>query len=163
VKSNLWLKKAGMISVAMFILLASIAGCHKESSGKNIKMVNLDTAYSVTQTNGQIDWRRYTPEKTFTPDHSSALWVVFSFSNALHGKVINVKGNIYIVQNGLLIDQKSKDVNWTDSADNTLYWGDVFDVSGYSNGNYTIIVTITDLISATSDSIMKTVTIGTSK
>jgi hypothetical protein len=88
---------------------------------------------------------------------------VFAFSNALHDQAINVKGNIYIVQNGLLKDQRSKDVNWVDSADNTLYWGDIFDISGYADGNYTIIVTITDLISATSDSIMSTFTIGTSK
>jgi hypothetical protein len=160
VKSNGWLKKGSSLLIIGLILLLSVTGCNKSSSAKPFKMDNLATASAVTLTNGQRDWRNYTQKKTFASGYSGEFWVTFSFSNALHDKTVNVKGNIYMVLNGVLIDQKSKDVNLTDSTDNSLFWGDSFDISKYADGDYTVIVTMTDLISATSTSIMNTFKIG---
>ena len=159
-KSSMWLKKAGSLLIIGSILLLALTGCSKSSSGNVIKINNMATASSVTITNGQTDWRNYTQQKTFASAYNGGFWVVFNFSNALHDKAVNVKGNIYIVQNGVLKDEQSKDVSLTDSSDNTLYWGGIFDISQYADGDYTVIVTITDLISGTSASIMNTFKVG---
>ena len=161
-KSTTWLKKGCLLLIIASVLLLALAGCSKSSSDKLFKMDNLATASAVTTTNGQTDWRNYTQQKTFASGYNSGFWVVFSFSNALHNKAVNVEGNIYIVQNGVLKDQKSKEISLTDSTDNILYWGDIIDISKYADGTYTVVVTMTDLSSATSSSMMNTFKVGSS-
>jgi hypothetical protein len=85
---------------------------------------------------------------------------MFEFSNVLHNSNTNVKINLYIVSGGILEDGASKYVDQTDATDNILYRGNKFDISKYNNGDYTVIVTMTDLISATSATMTNTFTIG---
>lgn len=126
----------------------------------SLSVDKLDTASSVTSTNGQIDWRNYTQKDTFASGYSGEFLVMFSFSNALHNKTVNVKGDIYIVSNGVLIDSKNKDVNQTTATNNTLFWGDNFDISKYADGDYMVVINLTDLISGTSTSATNTFKIG---
>jgi hypothetical protein len=147
---------------ALLILSMLPAACSRTQAagGKIIVVDNLVTASAVTQTGGQRDWRNYTQYKIFPSGYSGDFFVVFSFSNALHDKAVNAKANIFILSNGVIKDQKSKDVSLTDSTDNQLFWGDSFDISKYADGTYTVIVTVTDLLSATSSTIMNTFSVG---
>jgi hypothetical protein len=148
-----------MVGVLSIPLLST--GCSKQNtSGTVIKINNVATASSVTTTNGEQDWRNYSQQKSFSSGYSGDFWVMFDFSNVLHNSNINVKINIYIVSGGILEDEASKYVDQTDATDNTLYWGNQFDISKYNDGDYTVIVTMTDLISATSTTTTTTFTIG---
>ena len=153
-----WIFMVGLLSISLLL-----AGCSKQTTtSKFIKINNVATASNITTTNGEQDWRNFTQQKSFSSGYSGDFWVMFEFSNALHNSNINVKINIYIVSGGILEDEASKYVDQTDATDNTLYWGNKFDISKYNAGNYTVIVTMTDLISATSATMMNTFTIGSS-
>ena len=45
--------------------------------------------------------------------------------------------------------EQSKNASITDATDNTLWWGALFDISSYPDGDYSVIVNITDLIAGT--------------
>jgi hypothetical protein len=155
-KRSGWIFMVGLLSISLFL-----AGCSKQTTtSKFIKINNVATASSITTTNGEQDWRNFTQQKNFSTGYRGDFWVMFEFSNVLHNNNINVKINIYIVSGGILEDEASKYVDQTDATDNTLYWGNKFDISKYNNGDYTVIVTMTDLISATSATMTNTFTIG---
>ncbi len=150
----LW--KSELIVISSLILLSLLlSGCQNA-----FKVDSVDTASSVTLTGGQRDWRNYVSQKSFPSGYSGELWVMFNFSNMLHDKVIRVKANIYIVYNGELKAEKNKEANITDSSDNKLWWGDIFDISNYPDGDYSVIVTMTDLIAGTSASLTTTFKVG---
>jgi hypothetical protein len=129
-----------------------LIGCAKPSQNA-LTVDRVDTASSVTRTSsGLLDWRKYSAQDSFPSGYSGEFWVMFSFSNMLHEGKTHVKANIYIVSNGELKAEKSKEANLTDSSDNKLWWGDSFDISGYPDGDYSAIVTVTDLIWGTSAS-----------
>jgi hypothetical protein len=121
------------------------------------------TASNVTTTNGQLDWRQYTQQNTFPSGYSGGLWVMFSFSNMLHEKAVNIKADIYLISNGETKAVKNKAASLTDATDNSLWWGDVFDISAFPDGDYTAIVTITDVIAGTAAAQMTTFNIGAAK
>jgi len=155
-------KKCGLIfMVGLLSISLLLAGCSTQATtGNVIKINNVATASSVTTTNGEQDWRNYTQQKNFSSGYSGEFWVMFEFSNVLHNSNTNVKINIYIVSGGILEDEASKYLDQADATDNTLYWGNQFDISKYNNGDYTVIVTMTDLISATSATMTNTFKIG---
>jgi hypothetical protein len=68
--------------------------------------------------------------------------------------------NIYILSNGELIAEENKEANLTDSSDKKLWWGNMFDISSYPDGDYSAIATVTDLISGTSAALSTTFKIG---
>ena len=154
-------RRGGWILIAGLLLISLLsAGCSKQSANsKVIKIDNLDTASVVTLINGQ-HWQTYNQQKIFPEGYSGEFWVVFECSNILHNNNINIEIDTYIESGGILEDEASKYVDQTDATDNTLYWGNKFDISKYNAGNYTVIVTMTDLISATSATMMNTFTIG---
>ena len=157
-------RRCGLIFIASLLLIPLLlTGCSKQTTtGKFIKINNVATASSITTTNGEQDWRNFKEQKSFSSGYSGDFWVMFEFSNILHSSNINVKINVYIVSGGILEDEASKNVDQTDATDNTLYWGNQFDISKYNNGDYTVIVTMTDLISATSATMTNAFTIGSS-
>ena len=157
-------RRYGCIFLVGLLLVSLLSiGCSKQTTnGKVITINNVATASSITTTNGEQDWRNFTQQKSFSSGYSGEFWVMFEFSNVLHNVNINVKINIYIISGGILEDEASKYVDQTDATDNTLYWGNQFDISKYNNGDYTVIVTMTDLISATSATMTNTFTIGSS-
>jgi hypothetical protein len=114
-----------------------------------LKVDKVATASSVTTTNGQLDWRNYTAQKTFTAGYTGGLWVMFNFSNMLHDKTINVKVDMYLISNGETKAVKNKVSSMTDATDNSLWWGDTFDISGLPAGDYAALVTVTDVIAGT--------------
>lgn len=160
IKSNGCLKKASLVLIIGLLLLFSLTGCSQSSNSQSIKMDKLDTASAVTTTNGQMDWRYYTQKTIFPSGYSGDFWVVFNFSNILHDKNVNVQTSVYIVSNGILEDESNKYINSSNSTDNTLFWGNKFDISKYTAGNYNIIVTVTDLMTGRSASQMNTLKIG---
>jgi len=129
----------------------------------NLKVDKVDTASSVTLTNGLRDWRNYVVQESFPSGYSGEFWVMFSFSNVLHDRKTHIKANIYIVSDGELKAEENKEANITDSSDNKLWWGNMFDISSYPDGNYSVIVTLTDLISGTSASLTTTFKIGSTQ
>lgn len=155
------LRKGWLISISSLILLLLLpAGCANNDTQNAFKVDNVDTASSVTLVGGQQDWRNYVPQKSFPSAYSGEFWVMFNFSNMLHDKVIRVKINIYIVSQGELKAEKNKEVNITNSSDNKLWWGDIFDISNYPDGDYSVIVTMADLIAGTSASLTTTFKVG---
>jgi len=114
-----------------------------------LKIDYLDTTSSITVVNGEIDWRKYVPQKTFTTGAKDGLWVMFGFSNMLHDGKINVKADIYIISDGQLVGWKNNDATLTNSTFNNLYWGDSFDMSTFTPGEYDVLVTIHDIIAET--------------
>ncbi len=115
-----------------------------------LKIDYLDTASSVTSVNGQLDWHKYVTQKSFTAGSQDGMWVMFGFSNMLHSGKVNVKADIYVISNGQIVDWKNNDATLNDSADSELYWGDTFDISTYAAGDYTVLLTVTDIIAGTS-------------
>ncbi len=156
------LRKGWLISISSLILLSLLpAGCANTDLQKNaFKVDSVDTASSVTLTAGQRDWRNYVQQKSFPSAYSGEFWVMFNFSNMLHDQVTRVKINIYIVSQGELKAEKNKEVNRTNSSDDKLWWGDIFDISNYPDGDYSVIVTMTDLIAGTSASLTTTFKVG---
>lgn len=126
-----------------------------------LKIDYLDTASSVTMVNGQLDWRKYVAQKSLTAGSQDGLWVMFGFSNMLHGGKVNVKVDIYIISDGQIVDWKNNDATLSDSTYGSLYWGDTFDISTYAAGDYTILLTIHDIIAGTSTTQKATFIIGT--
>jgi hypothetical protein len=144
----------------ILILLASLLAvcvCRAQSA---FKVNTVDTASNVTLTGGVRDWRNYVPQESFPSGYSGEFWVMFSFSNMLHDGKTHVKVNIYILSNGELIAEENKEANLTDSSDKKLWWGNMFDISSYTDGDYSAIVTVTDLISGTSASLSTAFKIG---
>jgi hypothetical protein len=155
--------KYGWILMALLLIISlTPTACSRTAgaAGKVLIVDNLVTASAIKTINGQKDWRNYTQMKNFPSGYNGDFFVVFSYSNALHNGTINTKGNIYIVSNGVSVDQKIRDVYLTESTDNQLFWGDSFDISKYTDGTYTVVVTITDLLSGASASIKNTFTVG---
>jgi len=147
----------------LILLCLLLIGCANQAQNA-LKVDRVDTASSVTLTSGGLrDWREYTLQRSFPSGYSGEFWVMFSFSNMLHDRTIHVKANIYIVSNGELKAEENKEANITDSSDNKLWWGNSFDISSYPDGDYSVIVTVTDLISGTSASLMTTFKIGGSR
>jgi hypothetical protein len=147
------------LSLIVLALLAVLAMCiyHAQNA---LKVDGVDTASNVTLTGGVQDWRNYTIQDSFPSGYSGEFWVMFSFSNMLHDGKTHVKVNIYILSNGELIAEENKEANLTDSSDNKLWWGNMFDISSYADGDYSAIVTVTDLISGTSASLSTAFRIG---
>lgn len=157
--------KVGRIFISLLILSSLLLnGCTNNTLKVNtLKVDSVDTASSVTLIKEQRDWRTYVQQKSFASGYKGEFWVMFSFSSMLHDKTIWVKAHIYIVSNnGELKGEKNKEATITDSSDNRLWWGDSFDVSSYPDGDYSAIVTITDLIAGTSASRTNTFKIGAS-
>ena len=121
-----------------------------DNPGSGLKIDYLYTASNVTSVNGQLDWHKYEVQKSFIAGSSNGLWVVFGFSNILHDGKVNIKADIYIVSNGQIVDWKNNDASLTESTFNNLYWGDTFDISTIEAGEYTILLTINDIIAGTS-------------
>ena len=145
--------------VCLILLSLLLIGCANHTQDA-LKVDTVDTASSVTLTDGVRDWREYTPQESFPSGYSGEFWVMFNFSNMLHDKVTRVKINIYIVASGELKAETSKYANLTNSSDNELWWGNSFDISGYPDGDYSVIMTMTDLIAGTSASLSTTFKIG---
>jgi hypothetical protein len=145
--------------ILLALLLAVLAVCiyHAQSA---FKVDGVDTASNVTITGGVRDWQKYVLQESFPSGYSGEFWVMFSFSNMLHDGKTHVKVNIYILSNGELIAEENKEANLTDSSDNKLWWGNMFDISSYADGDYSAIVTVTDLIAGTSASLATTFKIG---
>ncbi len=127
------------------------------------KVDSVDTASSVSITNGVLDWTKYTIQESFPSGYSGDFWVMFSFSNMLHNGITNIKANIYIVSNGELKAEENKEADISNSSDNKLWWGNSFDIGNYTDGDYSVIVTVTDLIAGTSASERTTFHIGATK
>lgn len=125
-----------------------------------LRIDSLDTASSVSQTNNGPNWHEYVKQNSFASGYSGGFWVMFSFSNILHGKSVNIKADIYILSNGALKTVKDKPANLADTSWNQLWWGDTFDISAYPDGDYTVILTVTDVIAGTSAAQMTTFSIG---
>ncbi|MBT9161248.1 MAG: hypothetical protein AAGB97_02950 [Dehalococcoidia bacterium] len=155
------MRKGWCIFISSLILLSlSPAGCANTDTQNAFKVDSVDTASIVTLSGGQPDWRNYVSQKSFPSGYSGEFWVMFSFSNMLHDKTTRVKANIYIVSQGELKAEKNKEANITDSSDNKLWWGNRFDISNYPDGDYLVIVTMTDLIAGTSASLTTTFKVG---
>jgi hypothetical protein len=154
----LW--KSGWIVISCLILLSLLlSGCANHAQNA-LKVDTVDTASSVTLTGGVPDWRNYVSQESFPSGYSGEFWVMFNFSNMLHDSKTHIKANIYIVSQGELKAERNKESNLTDSSDNRLWWGDSFDISLYPDGDYSVIVTVTDLISGTSASLTATFKVG---
>jgi hypothetical protein len=154
-------RRGGWILIAGLLLISLLsAGCSKQSANsKVIKIDNLDTASGVTLINGQ-HWQTYNQQKIFPEGYSGEFWVVFECSNILHNNNINIEIDTYIESGGILEEKSSQNENQTDATDDTLYWGKQFDISKYRSKYYTVIVTITDLISAKLATMTNTFAIG---
>jgi hypothetical protein len=126
-----------------------------------LKIDYLDTASSVTTINGQADWHEYVAQKSFTAGSQDGLWVMFGFSNMLHNRKVNVIADIYIISNGQVVASRNNDAALNDSTYGNLYWGDTFDISTYAAGDYTVLLTINDIIAGTSATQKTTFNIGT--
>ena len=155
--NNRWVLKLFMV-----LLCLLFTGCTKGGED-TFKVDRVETATSVTLTDGLQDWRNYVTQKSFTSGYSGEFWVMFNFSNVLHDGKINFKANIYIVSDGDLISEENKEAAITDSSDNKLWWGNLFDISMYPDGDYSAIVTVTDLISGTSASLTTAFKIGSTQ
>lgn len=157
------LKKSGYILIAgLIFFLALPTGCSGpvSSASNAITIDNLTTASVVRMTNGQRDRRTYGQKKSFPSGYSGEFWVMFSFSNMLHNKAIHVFARIYIYSGDESKIQKNKEFNLTDSTDNTLYWGENFDISTYADGDYAVFLMMDDLISGTTVGTKTDFTIG---
>ena len=153
-RKSLWMLMVCVISLSLLPI-----GCANHAQDA-LKVDTVDTASSVTLTDGVRDWREYTPQESFPSGYSGEFWVMFNFSNMLHDSNTHVKANIYIVSNGELRAEENKEANITDSSDNKLWWGNSFDISSYPDGDYSVILTVTDLIAGTSASLSTTFKIG---
>jgi len=125
-----------------------------------LKIDYMDTASSVTMVNGQLDWHNYVNSKSFTAGSKDGLWVMFGFSNMLHGGKVNITADIYIISNEHIVAWRNIDATLYDSTYRKLYWGDTFNISTYEAGDYTVLLTIYDIIAGTSATQKTTFKIG---
>jgi len=150
------LYKSGGVLIAFLILIPLLLvgcecdfNCSKEQAQSTIRVNSVTTASNVSMTDGVWDWWQYVEQDSFPSGYEGPLWVMFNFSNALHNGSVNIRANVYILSNGAIKAEDTKDASITNSSDNTMWWGDLFDISTYADGDYSVIVTITDLIAGT--------------
>ena len=151
-KHNGLLYKSGGVLIAFLILIPLlISGCGGGGSTATptVQVASVSTASNVSMTDGIWDWQQYVEQDSFTSGYDGAFWVMFNFSNILHDDTVNIKANTYILSNGEIMAEQSKNASITDTTDNTLWWGGLFDISSYADGDYSVIVNITDLIAGT--------------
>jgi hypothetical protein len=159
-RGGLLRKNRWMFMLCLISLCLLLSGCGGSGQKNIVQVDNVSTASNVSITNGVWDWQQYVQQDSFPSGYSGAFWVMFSFSNILHDGTTHIKANIYIVSGGELIAEENKEANLTDSSDNKLWWGNSFDISSYTDGNYSVIVDVVDLISGTSASLNTTFRIG---
>jgi hypothetical protein len=151
------LKHSGLLSKSVWILISCLllvplmlGGCGGGTPTNIVTVDSVSTASNVSMTDGVWDWQQYVEQDSFPSGYEGAFWVMFNFSNILHDDTVNINANIYILSNGETWDMQSKNASITDTTDNTLWWGGLFDISSYADGDYSVIVNITDLIAGTS-------------
>ena len=153
-KHSCLLSKSVWILISCLLLIPLlISGCGGGGGSEQTNIVTVDsvsTASNVSMTDGVWDWQQYVEQDSFPSGYNGTFWVMFNFSNILHKDTVNIKANIYILSNGETWDVQSKNASITDTTDNTLWWGGLFDISSYPDGDYSVIVNITDLIAGTS-------------
>jgi hypothetical protein len=117
----------------------------------NIVTVNsVSTASNVFMTDGVWDWQQYVQQGKFPSGYAGEFCVMFNFSNILHDKAVNIEANVYIFSKGEIMARQSQNASVTNTSDNTLWWGAFLNISSYPDGNYSVIVNITDLIAGAS-------------
>ena len=148
------LYKGGGVLIAFLILIPLlISGCGGGGSSTPTNIVQIDgvtTASNVSMTNGVWNWQQYVQQDRFHSGYNGTFWVMFNFSNILHSNAVNIEANVYIFSNGEIMAKQSKNASITSTTDNKLWWGSLFDISDYSDGNYSVIVNVTDLLAGTS-------------
>ena len=103
-----------------------------------------------------IDWveaGNYKLQSSFLMGYDDDFLVIYEVDNMLHDLTFRLAIDVYIITGGSVYDSRHYTDEGTLPAENWFmsYWVP-FDISWYQNTHYTVIVTVTDLISGQSNS-----------